>query len=124
MREAYKDLDEDADIIWKRWSTVTEEHNGKQISKIRLVDNLQGDSGRTVKDCVDQLVKEAGPFAKQVFVALWQYRQYELATKTISDMESPASAPETMVIPGPSQPTSDMETQAPAHETMATPGPS
>ena len=39
-------------------------------------------------------------------------------------METPASAPETMVIPGPSQPTSDMETQAPAHETMATPGPS
>ena len=45
-------------------------HNGKQVKKINLVNNIKDNSGKYVQDCINQPAKEADPFAKHVCSSL------------------------------------------------------
>ena len=67
-------------IEWKVWKSVKEKYKDKFTFKKKLVD-----CPGTVEQCLEELKKEAKPYAKHMHVAKWQYLQFTDITSSLPE---------------------------------------
>ena len=81
LKSVHEDVlrDENQEIKWRRWERVVEVHEGKTVRKQKLVDK----SG-TVASCMKEFIADCIPYSKHMFIARWQYQQYQKAVDVLN----------------------------------------
>ena len=65
-------------VNWGKWENVTKEKNGSSVSRKTLVNKTDKFSS-----LVQELKQEISPFARHLFVAQWQIKQYDMLKESV-----------------------------------------